>query len=430
MINFKIVSFDNGVLSVEKAGKPLQFRIGEVVNAEVMEILPTGSIEMKIKGSVITAKTSVPMEKDSTAYFKVTGLPADGKELRLQYLGSEPQPGTADARGQAIAALMKALSSAGTGRIDADMIRTLLKSMPADASELPREVRVQLQTLLAESLKSTGQGVGMRLESVLTQLLAAGDSVDADILSRLKKELMLNVDQPAGGALKTSLQNTGVALEAKLRAEVLTGLIESLTTRQGGNASAQAGKDPHEKAAAQTISHSDLKAVLLGLKAAIEGGQIDGSTRAGHAAQGTLTQQVDGLLKDIETFQLLSKATASFYTFLPLDWKQLRDGDIAFKQGGDMRRGTVSSCRINLNLSDAGHLSVLVMKLADAYSISFWAEQPALKRTIENHIDDLKKTFRDKGLSLQATNVLDEQQGINDQFDRIADSETAVNIQA
>ncbi len=160
MINFKILNFDSGVLSVEKAGKPLQFKIGEVVNAEVLENLPSGSIELKIKGSVVTAETSIPMEKDSIAYFKVTSLPVDGQQLALKYLGSEPKAQLTDPKAQALGTLMKSLTAAvesGSGKVDSALIQSLLKSLPEDVAEIPRDIRAQLQNLLTNSLKSTGR---------------------------------------------------------------------------------------------------------------------------------------------------------------------------------------------------------------------------------------------------------------------------------
>lgn len=441
MINFKIVSFDNGVLSLEKSGKPLQFKVGEVVSANVLENLPSGSIELKIKGSVITAQTSIPMEKDSTAYFKVTSLPVDGQQLTLKYLGSEPKGQGLDAKSQALALLIKTLSSAvssGAEKVDSALIQNLIKSLPADASDIPRDMRMQLQTLLTDSLKSAGQSIGARLDALIGQLLPKSSEGAAGQQSLLKNGLMLDIERLMAGSLKASLANTGVSFEAKLRAEALSSLLKTLTFQQTDADLPPAAQSGKSAAAPDSIRH-DLKALLLGLKAAMAEGQIDGSVKTAtglhgegvKAAPQTLAQQVNGLLKDIETFQLLSKTTESFYTFLPLDWKQLREGDIAFKQGGRAGIcGGLSTCRINLNLEEYGRISVLVIKNGADYAVSFWAEDLALKARMTEHAENLKKTFRQGGLSLLSVQVLDVPDAIHDQFNRIEAPETMVSVKA
>lgn len=434
MINFKIVNFDSGVLSVEKAGKPLQFKVGEVVSADVLENLSSGSIELKIKGSVITAQSSIPMEKDTVAYFKVTSLPVDGEQLTLKYLGSEPKQPGVDPKAQALGNFLKSLSAAvasGSGKIDSDLIHTLLKSMPADAAEIPRDVRIQLQTLLSDSLKSAGQSISSRLGAILGPLVP---QAEGEAAMPLQNRLMLDVERLVGGSLKSSLANTGVVLEAKLRNEALNGLVNPAA----GDAGTLPAAGEAKEATAPAVRH-DFKALLLSLKEAIAQGEIDGSVKAPtsqqaesarSSAQPTLAQQVDGLLKDVETFQLLSKTTESFYTFLPINWQQLRDADIAFKQASGGVRGGLYSCRINLELEEDGRVSVMIMKNGPDYSVSVWAEQPALKARMEQHRDDLKEAFREKGLSLAAVHLLDSREEMQEQFDRIESPDARVSVQA
>lgn len=431
MINFKILNFDSGVLSVEKAGKPLQFKIGEVVNAEVLENLPSGSIELKIKGSVVTAETSIPMEKDTVAYFKVTSLPVDGQQLALKYLGSEPKAQLADPKAQALGTLLKSLTAAvesGSGKVDSALIQSLLKSLPDDVAEIPRDMRAQLQNLLTSSLKSTGESISARLGAILGPLVPEGEG---DATLPLQNRLMVDVERLVGSSLRTSLSNTGVVFEAKLRAEALGSLLETAP-------SAPAGKPEVEGPTVPAVRH-DLKALLVALKAAIDSGEIDGSVKAptshqagsaGAASQPTLAQQVDSLLKDVETFQLLSKTTESFYTFLPIHWQQLRDADIAFKRGAAGKGGKLYSCRINLDLEQDGRVSVMIMKNNADYTVSLWAEKPELKARMAEHCDELKELFRQSGLSLSTVTFLETREAIQEQFDRIESPQAIVSVQA
>jgi len=70
---------------------------------------------------------------------------------------------------------------------------------------------------------------------------------------------------------------------------------------------------------------------------------------------------VDGLLQDIESFQLLSKLTDSFYTFLPIAWKGLKDGEIAFKRNAAGPGGTSHYCLIRLDFEQLGKLTIVAM---------------------------------------------------------------------
>lgn len=87
MINFKTTNFD-GFFSVEKpAGKHISLKIGEILKAEIMDILPSGGITLKIRGSVITTKSSLaqPLKMGAMAFLKVTGQHSEGREQLLRY---------------------------------------------------------------------------------------------------------------------------------------------------------------------------------------------------------------------------------------------------------------------------------------------------------------------------------------------------------
>ncbi len=103
-----------------------------------------------------------------------------------------------------------------------------------------------------------------------------------------------------------------------------------------------------------------MKAGLLQLKQFIvEEGKEAVKTFSGHDLTATQREStvrlIDGLIKDIETFQVLSKTTNSFYTFLPISWQELKDGEISFKRGQSDAKGIPYSCRINLDLERFGN---------------------------------------------------------------------------
>jgi hypothetical protein len=75
---------------IEKAaGKAIPLEAGEIIKAEVVDILPSGGVTVSIKGGFITARAEVPLEKGETVFFKVLGSSDAGtnRELRLKFLG-------------------------------------------------------------------------------------------------------------------------------------------------------------------------------------------------------------------------------------------------------------------------------------------------------------------------------------------------------
>jgi hypothetical protein len=412
MINYRISNLDNSLLTIIKpTGKSIPLMLGEIVEAEVIDILPSGSITLKIKGSFITAKTEIPMHKDSTAFFKVLSADKSGRELRLQFMGYLDKSGKeqfADYKGDVISKLLQDLSAAilKEGRITKNfsaIIEQLLKVLPSDIYSLPKEMRIQLQNLLQTSLKQTGEGIQTRLDNLLKSL--PGDYFEKNFISQIvenfKKDLMVNIERLSNISLKNVLDNTGVAFEAKLKS-----LVELL--QQMDQSSSQLDVLPVKK---------DLKAGLLQLRHyLLEEGKE------------SLIKIADGLLKDIETFQLLSKTTDSFYTFLPVNWTELKDGEIAFKKG---RRdaGSSYSCKIHLDLKSPGKLTIMVLMLNKEFFVSFKVEKDAFRAVLNSHMDELKEGFSEKGLNFKASIFLDSDSPLED-LEKFESEVGIINIKA
>jgi len=162
--------------------------------------------------------------------------------------------------------------------------------------------------------------MGGDIQEKITQLLnQLPEGLKDPILAQgLKDVLLVSKEGLLARDLKTEVENSGVVLEAKLKA-----LVES--NPEGVKAAlADSGK-----------VQKDLKAILLQLKAVLQqkGEEVDpssffqkllGRMEKSPAEKGGPLQQfqggVDDVLKDVETFQLLSKISDSLYTFLPIQW--------------------------------------------------------------------------------------------------------------
>lgn len=176
-----------------------------------------------------------------------------------------------------------------------------------------------------------------------------------------------------------------------------------------------------------------MKAGLLQLKQFIvEEGKEAVKTFSGHDLTATQREStvrlIDGLIKDIETFQVLSKTTNSFYTFLPISWQELKDGEISFKRGQSDAKGISYSCRINLDLERFGKLSVMVMMYNKEFLVSFRAENPEFQAVLNNNVTVLRELFSSRGLNLKAVNVLDSNDVSLEQFERLESLEKQISI--
>lgn len=343
-------------------------------------------------------------------------------------------------------------------------ISDVLKNTPA-AENFRSDMMLNMEGLISAPLKSALLNTGVVFEA---KLKSAAVQQQLDALSpdaQGTEETVGPADSPvmpSQGAVGPSGMQNLVPREA----DTLAGIPDSPEKTVRVDVSESAGSKPQDESkddGTTTAAHSrvqvsdtqsgthdalpairnDLKAVLLELKqllpdlsesrAAVQDTKAPAAlTGAAHSASlKDLQGKVEGLLKDIETFQALSKTTDSFYTFLPVDWKALRDGEVSFKRGQTGAGGGASaSCRINLDLDKFGTLSILVLMHNKDFFVSFKAARPDTSSLINSNLDDLKSSFREKGLSLKAAHMLEKSDTSMEQIQGLGASERAISIKA
>ncbi|HWR88823.1 MAG TPA: flagellar hook-length control protein FliK, partial [Dissulfurispiraceae bacterium] len=209
---------------------------------------------------------------------------------------------------------------------------------------------------------------------------------------------------------RRSIHDSGIALEAKLKTLAADAARQSPSEALSRTSSDSAGREVGQ----------DLKARLLQLRELLQntgetGADVSAQARGhqergeGIAAQvanrGQLLQQADGLLRDIETLQALSKATDSFFTFLPVSWKELKDGEISFRKTRGSEKETPFSCRINLDLEKFGKMSVTVLQHNREFFVSFRVENEGFRSHLSDHMEELRQSLAQKGMPLRALHV-------------------------
>jgi hypothetical protein len=175
----------------------------------------------------------------------------------------------------------------------------------------------------------------------------------------------------------------------------------------------------------QMLLDQELQLASHPLPAHTAAGRHAGDKRASLAR---MLPTVDGLLQDIETFQLLSKLTDSFYTFLPVIWEGLREADIAFKRSRTGPEGKSYYCVMNLDFDRLGKLTVVAMMQAGDFFVSFKTDHAAFRSILDDNVGDLQQMFRQQGLNLKVVNVSGAQKDHLLRFERLESFESIINI--
>lgn len=437
MINFKTSDLIEGFITVVKPlGKPIPLNIGETVKGEVMDLLSTGGVTLRIKGSYITVRTDIPLQKNTEIMLKVIGTPESPNELKLQFIGmaEKEEAASSELRGEALQRFPQFFSDLGSRTsLTLEKIEGLLKALPADVNAIPKGVRLLMQNSLCESLKATGQDIQTRLDAIFRNLPSALKNQIG--LQGLKLEVAVKMDKLLSewtvDDLKGMLRDTGVAMESKLKSITeLQPKANALPVDGVVPGKGTSSIDIKKLSAADRASlENDLKVNLLRLKEVLVGQSSEASV-GNSATIKNATDAVDGILKDIEIFQLLSRTTQSFYTFLPINWQELRKGEIAFRHNKDDGQGPSYSCRLNLDLQDYGKLIIMVLSHNNEFFVSFRPESEEFKSQLFSNVNLLEEQFTAKGLNLKAVRVLDKEDKSLEQLENLEPYRQIVSIKA
>jgi hypothetical protein len=436
MADMRVGGIGGVITAVTPTGKSIALKQGEIVRGVVVDTDVAGGVTVAIKGVLLAAKTDLFLEPGKTLLFQITTEPA-GDEVKLHVLGSadeaaEPSKGAAPrtAAGEDATRLIRDFAAklrANPADVNLDSLEKLIKELPA-GEKLPPGAKAELVEVLRQALQSSGEDVRTRGER-LVNLIRNTVGVMPE-MEKLEKDIRVGMEALLKTPLGTILQDTGVTLEAKLKslARVLAAdgdqpLLPERLEKETVSAEANAPKAALRARARgdrgiESLSRSvagDLKGQLLRLKEMLETGAAErsgGTDRLTRREQGLLLEQTDRLLKDIEMFQLLSRVTDSFYTFLPLDWAGLKGGEAAFRKSEDEQGDESFSCRLNLDLEEYGKLNIIVLKLGQKFFATFKSSDQELRERFTGRQDELKSACAAAGVSLQGVTVLD----INDPF--------------
>ena len=430
---------------IKPVGKEIPFRMGEIIEGQVVDIYPSGGLTIRVKGGFLPVRTDLNFKKNETLFLKVLGQERKNGEVVLQLTntkirtsGEDLWAGKGEEKGEdptkkALYLITKFIGGSveskkgptsqpwEIGKLKV-VLGELLQSLPSNMKTIPQGLRIQLQHVLQASLP----GLVPDIQGKILQLIR---ELTGEVQYLLFKEKLAGILIPMGdldsGKLKNSLDNSGVLLEAKLRA-------------MSNNGFAGEADFPFEKSKLD----NDLKSIILQLKELIqnekepdsapgfvqrlrERGAKIGETELPFSQN--VLKTVDTLMKEVETFQLISKISDSFHTFLPILWNDLKRGELVLKRK-QQPKGLSYSCGIHLDLERLGPISVLLFMQSRNFSVNFKTDHPLLNRVIGSHLEELQESFKREGLNLKSVSLLEKGDTHSDILESMESEETLIDI--
>ncbi len=333
-------------------GKGFLIKAGTVIKAQVVDITDSGDTMLRIisagrsqkdmQGVIIKAFSEIPLTKGQNVFLEVLG----GKDtVRMQFIGDVKESSVPLQQNIPVKILdmLARLSESRLGNSEFKTLLNMLKTLPSD-----------IKAAIPE-------------------------------FGGLEK-LLLDTKELNGNVLRAFVETSGVAFETKLKIAVL--------------------RDP--KSVLQNIiafqSEGDLKGLLLKLSNLLkDSGVVETLTQAGLKIS-DMANMVEKFTRNIEFLQLTSNINDMFYTFMPVLWDGLRDGEFIFRKNKNNENASYT-CDINLDLEKLGKLSVSVTSIEKEFYITFFIEQPKIAALVTSEKKTLEERFASQGLLLKAINV-------------------------
>ena len=239
-----VAQIGNSLTFLSPSGDGMRFAVGDVVQADVLSILPDGNVSIRIttesgRSGIVAARSEVPLAEGESILLKVVG---GEREVALRFRGVIREEGTPGDTPDGLPEMYRELASELTAsRLSTSDVRQTQESfllLPEDVKgAVPGFETIGrspgMEGLDGTVLRETVEGSGILLETKLK--LAATDLVPGadrkEVLLRLGEALQ---DRDVTGAFRIAGGSPG---EAGMRADGLVSTIESFqlaSAAQGG----------------------------------------------------------------------------------------------------------------------------------------------------------------------------------------------------
>jgi hypothetical protein len=345
-------------------------KIGDVVKAEVMEVFEYGIVSLRIDSifnkdniahkNIIMAKSYIPMTKGDKIFLEVLSGNKN-MNIRLRLIDSSQEDlislkTLSDRIPQKILTMLSEISVSKLNSTDFKMIREMLNAIPNSVKMYLPEIKMfnsfmpEIEHLNGTILREAVESSGVLFE---TQLLSSFKQLEQNLLDSQDIDIDDNSAFHDLKSIVSQLINSQSKIDQK---GLLLKIIDLLK----------------DKTVLDLFNSSDIK-----LK--------------------DLQETVNRLIENIEYYQLKSYAHDVLYTFLPVSWQDLREGELAIRKNNKKKS---YACDIKLDLEPAGKLSISITLFENYFFINLYTEKIETKSLINSEKNLLKKRFTDAGLKL------------------------------
>ncbi|MCS7203615.1 MAG: hypothetical protein NZ809_04110 [Thermodesulfovibrio sp.] len=344
-----------------KSQVPIKLVLGEILLAEILDILPTGTIQLRINERVINAQPQreIPLSKGDKVYVKVEKPLSDGT-IPLRVLTTEAEEIKVDL---SIIDFLESIFAQKTEFRKADFLSLFKSLLNLSFDSFPQDIKIEFFDKILRIFKN--QTIVKDIQQLIE--LAESKNIFNKEIETLKSFLLSFDESMKPEILKKVINNSGITFEAKLK--TLLNEVTNLESLKG-----------------------DLKFIVnFILKEAKERGYEE------------IYLKAEQIQRQLEGFQIVSKGFNSLFSFLPILWRELEGGNIALKsfkkEGKDF-----FSLFVMLNFTDES-LCFVVTLLENRFFISFSADERTLY-LIKANEDKLKEAFSLNKMHLSSINYV------------------------
>jgi len=330
MIHFKPYAEPIEFLLLTKPlGKSISFKTGETIKAEVIDILPNGGVIARIKGQHVAIKTEIPLQKDTSLLLRVMDSGSPDKKLKLQLINVFKQ-------NEKISNLEESLKNIDIKQ-NSDILIKLIEESPNNKEAI-------LRFLIDKGLVDELKNINKNIQNFITELNNV-KNIDTKSLERLRS-IFVDISKITDKNLEEILKNSGLLYESKVKK---LNIHKNLKEIEG-----------------------DLKNIFLNIQDRVDEKKVK--------------EDIQNILNQIESFQLLSRTIGGLYTFLPLIWDSLNSGQFVVKKSDEKEQYL---CKIMLDFDQIGVVDTTLFLYKKDLKIDFKIENDLFKNAIRKNIDFL-----------------------------------------
>ncbi|MCX7760004.1 MAG: flagellar hook-length control protein FliK [Hydrogenothermaceae bacterium] len=371
---------------------------GETVKADVVDILPSGGVVLRIKDSYVTVKTEVPLTKENQLLLKVLELKNDF--VRLQIIDIKPKQSQISENVNQILQTDPELLVLSFDKLppqtQKEVINFLQNQLKNSILEnFPKlETAINPQNLTVKTLKKAVENSGIFFENKLLNLYKNIESLKTYIEN-------LPISAEIKDSLLEILQTTNINNYKKL--ERITNILNSNITQPQTKEILPESINKDISKFFENIKSQDYQTLLK----LTEDNQLKEKIKAVIDSYQSLSSDMklkEEVQQQIKTTQELSIVTESFYGFLPINWEGLKNSTFKYKKTVK-DNGKSYHFIVNLDFED-GKVSIITSYRKEKIDITLAVENQNLRNIIANEKINLYQKLKEEGLNIGYIEVI------------------------